>query len=81
MPRPQPVPGVPVPTYPTARIEDSIEVEYVDSVAGRYNPIAFGTRYTEVEHGAFAKDLPDHVLVGDCPDRRFRPEQEEDLGL
>jgi hypothetical protein len=61
------VPGIPVTSYPTARIEDSIEVEYVDAVAGRYVPIAFGTRYNEVEHGAFAKDLPDHVLVADSP--------------
>ena len=66
MPRPQPVPGVPVPTYPTAQIEDSIEVEYVDSMAG-YVPIAFGTRYSEVEHGAFAKNFPNHVLVADAP--------------
>src|SRR4029077_190619 len=65
MPRPQPVIGVPVPTYPTALIEDSIEVETVDSVTGRYEPIKFGTKYSEVEHGAFAKNLPNHVLCGD----------------
>jgi hypothetical protein len=67
MPRPQPVSGVPVANYPTARIEDSIEIEYVDAVAGRYTPIPFGTKWSELEHGAFTPDLPDHVLVADSP--------------
>jgi hypothetical protein len=66
MPRPQPVTGVPVPSYPTALVEDTIEVEIVDSGVGRYDPIKFGTKYSSVEHGAFAKDLPDHVLVADA---------------
>lgn len=60
-----PITGVTIPTYPTPLIADTIEVEVVDSVAGRYEPIEFGTRYSEVEHGAFAKDLPNHVLVAD----------------
>ena len=59
--------GTTVPSYPTPLIEDTIEVETVDTVAGRYNPIPFGTKYSEVEHGAFAKDLPHHILVSDAP--------------
>jgi hypothetical protein len=54
-----------VPTYPTPLIEDTIEIEYIDSVAGVYNPIPFGTKYNGVEHGMNSKNLPDHVLVAD----------------
>ena len=59
------MPGTTFPTYPTPSIEDSIETEFVDSIAGRYSPLPFGTRYSEVEHGAFALDLPSHVLISD----------------
>jgi hypothetical protein len=54
-----------VPIYPTPLIEDTIEIEYVDSVAGVYNPIPFGTKYNGVEHGMNSKNLPNHVLVAD----------------
>ena len=57
--------GRTVPAYPTPSIADTIEAEYVDSVAGIYHPIPFGTKYSEVEHGAFQLDLPDHVLISD----------------
>jgi hypothetical protein len=57
--------GLPVATYPTPVIEDSIEVETVDTAAGGYSLKPFGTPYNEVEHSAFVKDLPDHILVGD----------------
>lgn len=59
--------GHPVTTYPTPLIEDSYEVETVDSAAGGYSLQPYGTPYGEVDHGAFAKDLPEHVLVEDAP--------------
>lgn len=61
----RPTPGMPVPIYPTPLIEDTIEIEYVDSVAGVYNPIPFGTKYNAVEHGMNSRNLPNHVLVAD----------------
>jgi hypothetical protein len=59
--------GVPISTFPTPLIEDTLEVEMVDTTAGHYQPLPFGTPYPDVEHGAFPKDLPEHVLVADEP--------------
>jgi hypothetical protein len=59
--------GVPISTFPTPLIEDTLEVEMVDTTAGHYTPLPFGTPYPDVEHGAFPKDLPEHVLVADEP--------------
>jgi hypothetical protein len=66
-----PVPKIPprvgrtVTAYPTPLIEDTIEVEVVDAVAGLYHPAKFGTRYSQVEHGAFAKELENYLLCAD----------------
>ena len=57
--------GAPLTTFPTPLLDDTIEVESVDTVAGHYARLPFGTRYNDVDHGAFVKDLPDHVLVAD----------------
>lgn len=57
--------GATLTTFPTPLLDDTIEVESVDVAAGHYSRIPFGTRYSDVDHGAFAKDLPDHVLVAD----------------
>ena len=57
--------GKPISTFPTPNIVDTIEVESVDTAAGHYTPLAFGTHYNDVDHGAHPKDLPDHVLVAD----------------
>ena len=57
--------GKPISTFPTPLIEDTIEVESVDTAAGHYSEQPFGTRYNDIEHGAHPKDLPNHVLVGD----------------
>jgi hypothetical protein len=57
--------GSPITTYPTPLIEDSFETETVDPAAGSYKLLPYGTPYSEVDHGAFALDLPDHVLVAD----------------
>jgi hypothetical protein len=46
------------PYLPTPLIEDTIEIEYVDSVAGVYNPIPFGTKYNTVEHGMNPEIFP-----------------------
>jgi hypothetical protein len=59
------MPGLPLTTYPTPLIEDSIEVESVNTTAGNYSPLPFGTKFKDVDHGAFAKDLPEHILCGD----------------
>jgi hypothetical protein len=59
--------GLPIPTFATPLIEDTIEIELVDTTAGHYTPLDFGTRFNDIEHGAFVKDLPDHVLVADEP--------------
>lgn len=57
--------GSPLTTFPTPLVEDTIEVEGVDTAAGHYARLPFGTRYNDVDHGAHPKDLPDHVLVAD----------------
>lgn len=59
--------GGSITTYPTPNISDSIETEVVSIGAGKYTPLAYGTPYPNVEHGAFPKDLPDHILVHDAP--------------
>lgn len=61
------MPGRSVALYPTPLITDTIETETVDAVAGSYFPMPFGTKYSEVEHGAFQLNLPDHVLISDTP--------------
>ena len=77
--------GSPVTSFPTPLIEDTIEVETVDNVAGHYSPLQFGTHYNDVDHGAFAKDLPDHILVGDEIAGAYRnrtwaaPREDQDL--
>jgi hypothetical protein len=59
--------GSPIPTFATPLIEDTIEIETVDVAAGTYSPEPFGTPYNDIDHGAFPKNLPDHVLVADEP--------------
>ena len=57
--------GSPITTFPTPNIVDTIEVESVDSAAGHYARLPFGTKYNDVDHGAHPKDLPDHVLCSE----------------
>ena len=57
--------GTPLITYPTPLIEDRLVMETVDSAAGSYDPLPYGTPYSSVEHGAFVRDLPEHFLCGD----------------
>ena len=59
--------GSPISTFATPLVEDTIEIEMVDLAAGQWVQLPFGTRFNDIEHGAFPKDLPDHVLVADEP--------------
>ena len=73
--KPGPLLGYTVPTYPTPIISNTIEAERVMVETGKYTPVPFGTRYNDIKHGSFPKDLPDHVLVYDSPedpDGRYR---------
>jgi hypothetical protein len=74
------MPGSPVTAYPTPLIEDTIEVESFDVAGGNYTPLPFGTKYSSIEHGAFAKDLPEHILCADEPADATRRDEETHLG-
>lgn len=60
--------GWSVPEYPTPILGSTIETEVVSIAAGKYEPLEYAlTRYNDIDHGDFPKDLPDHVLVYDAP--------------
>jgi hypothetical protein len=53
--------------YPTPILGNTIETEVLSVTSGKYDPLPYGTRFNDVQHGEFPKHLPDHVLVYDAP--------------
>jgi len=64
---PQPVPDKAIFSYPTPIITDTIVREVHDTYGQPYVPLAYGTRYNDVEHTSFTISLPDHQLAYQGP--------------
>lgn len=67
IPQQNPITGRAVISFPTPIIADRIITEYVSAEIGSYTPLTYGTKWSDVQHGAFQADYPDFELVYQAP--------------